>query len=115
MSGRPGIVDVASRLAGGEVSVVKLVHSAPGTVPRVWSVVADAGIFWLAEDGVIAELYARAPADCESWISDVPRGAIAVATEFRRRRLQRQAREMPAQAVGSKSVSPKGGLAEPRA
>ncbi|MGE3269342.1 MAG: hypothetical protein AB7P40_11380 [Chloroflexota bacterium] len=85
-------VEIAIRLVGDSVRAVNLaVGRAAGTdLPRVWYVDAEAGAYWLVEDGRFAELYAREPEDYSSWVMDMPQGALDAATEFRRRRLERR-------------------------
>jgi hypothetical protein len=97
VSGSANPVDLASRLVGGEVRLVSLaLAQGLGTgVPRVWCIDAEAGAFWLVEDGRFAELYARGPSDYQAWAMGVPCGAIAASTEFRRRRRQREGRPGP--------------------
>jgi hypothetical protein len=88
------LVDLVSRLVGGEVRVVSLAlaQGLNSAVPRVWFVDAETGAFWLVEDGRFAELYTREPGDYQTWVMGVPGGAIAASTEFRRRRRQREGR-----------------------
>jgi hypothetical protein len=94
MSGSVSPIDLARRLIGGEVRLVSLaLTQGPGTgVPRVWCIDAEAGAFWLVEDGRFAELYTRGSGDYQVWVMGVPRGAIDASTEFRRRRRQRERR-----------------------